>query len=52
MARDSLVPSRNRQMWRWRERLFSYLGRNALHPTDFLGIPPARVIELGMQVKL
>jgi KUP system potassium uptake protein len=52
VARDSLVPSRNRQMWRWRERLFSYLGRNALHPTDFLGIPPARVIELGMQVKL
>jgi KUP system potassium uptake protein len=52
VARDSLVPSRNRQMWIWRERLFSYLGRNALHPTDFLGIPPARVIEMGMQVKL
>ena len=52
VARESLVPSRNRQMRMWRERLFSYLGRNALHPTDFLGIPPARVIELGMQVKL
>jgi len=52
VARDSLVPSRNRQMWMWRERLFSYLGRNALHPTDFLGIPPAKVIEMGMQVKL
>jgi KUP system potassium uptake protein len=52
VARESLVPSRNRQMWMWRERLFSYLGRNALHPTDFLGIPPARVFELGMQVKL
>jgi len=52
VARESLVPSRNRHMRMWRERLFSFLGRNALHPSDFLGIPPARVIELGMQVKL
>ncbi|HXM69728.1 MAG TPA: KUP/HAK/KT family potassium transporter, partial [Thermoanaerobaculia bacterium] len=52
VARESLLPSRNRYMPMWRERLFSFLGRNALHPSDFLGIPTARVIELGMQVKL
>jgi KUP system potassium uptake protein len=52
VARDTLLPSRNRQMQMWRERLFSFLGRNALHPSDFLGIPPAQVIELGTQVKL
>jgi KUP system potassium uptake protein len=41
VARDSLVPSRNRQMRMWRERLFSYLGRNALHPpTSWASLPP------------
>jgi KUP system potassium uptake protein len=36
----------------WRERLFALMSRNALRPTDFFRIPPNRVIELGMQVRL
>jgi KUP system potassium uptake protein len=36
----------------WRERLFSLMSRNAQRPTDFFRIPPNRVVELGMQVRL
>lgn len=36
----------------WREKLFVYLARNAAWPTSFYGLPPDRVIELGIQVEL
>ncbi len=36
----------------WRERLFVLMSRNALRATTFFGIPPERVIELGIQVEL
>lgn len=36
----------------WRERLFVLMSRNALRATTFFGIPPERVVELGMQVEL
>jgi len=52
VARDTLVQARNRRMPAWRIKLFSLLGRNSLHPSDFLGIAPGQVIELGMQVEL
>jgi KUP system potassium uptake protein len=34
----------------WRDRLFAFLERNELRPTDFLAIPPNRVVELGLEV--
>jgi KUP system potassium uptake protein len=52
VARDALAPGRDHRMPAWRLRLFSLLGRNSLHPSDFLGIPPGQVVELGMQVKI
>jgi KUP system potassium uptake protein len=36
----------------WRERLFVLMSRNALRATTFFGIPPERVVEIGMQVEL
>ncbi len=36
----------------WRERLFVMMSRNALRATTFFGIPPERVVELGLQVEL
>ncbi len=36
----------------WREKLFAYLARNAAWPTSFYGLPPDRVIELGIQIEL
>lgn len=52
VARDALVPSHDPRLRAWRLRLFSLLGRNSLHPSDFLGIAPGQVVELGMQVEL
>jgi KUP system potassium uptake protein len=39
-------------MMLWREKLFSFMTRNALPATDFFRIPPERVVELGIQIEL
>ena len=36
----------------WRKSLFTFLSRNARPATAFFGLPPDRVVELGMQVEL
>jgi KUP system potassium uptake protein len=38
-------------MARWRKKLFVFLQRNARSATEFFGIPPNRVVELGAQVE-
>ena len=38
-------------MGRWRKKLFVLLQRNAKSATEFFGIPPNRVVELGAQVE-
>ncbi|HTM21308.1 MAG TPA: potassium transporter Kup [Kofleriaceae bacterium] len=40
------------KMARWRKILFAFLSRNARSPTDFFGLPPNRVVELGAQIEL
>jgi KUP system potassium uptake protein len=40
------------QMSRWRKKLFMIMQRNAKSATEFFGIPPNRVVELGAQVEL
>jgi KUP system potassium uptake protein len=52
LGRETLVPGRVRSMSSWRRRLFAFLSRNARPPTDFFGLPPNRVLELGMQIEL
>jgi KUP system potassium uptake protein len=52
LSRETLIPSRKPGMAIWREKLFALMTRNALRPTDFFRIPPNRVVELGMQVRL
>ncbi|HEX3867132.1 MAG TPA: hypothetical protein VHV78_10275, partial [Gemmatimonadaceae bacterium] len=44
---DAVVP----RMARWRKRLFVIMSRNARSATEFFGIPPNRVVELGAQVE-
>jgi KUP system potassium uptake protein len=39
------------RMWRWRKKLFVVMSRNARSATEFFGIPPNRVVELGAQVE-
>ncbi|MGA2333652.1 MAG: potassium transporter Kup [Syntrophales bacterium] len=53
LARETLIPSLKRPgMTLWREKLFSFMTRNALPETDFFRIPPERVVELGIQIEL
>ncbi|HEX4683666.1 MAG TPA: potassium transporter Kup [Gemmatimonadaceae bacterium] len=44
---DVVVP----RMWRWRKKIFVLMSRNARSATEFFGIPPNRVVELGAQVE-
>jgi KUP system potassium uptake protein len=52
LSRETLIPSRKRGLAIWREKLFWLMARNAVRPTDFFRIPPNRVVELGMQIRL
>lgn len=52
LGRETLLAGRKKGMPRWRMKLFSFMSRNALDATAFFGIPPGRVVELGMQVEL
>jgi KUP system potassium uptake protein len=39
------------QMMLWRKRIFVLMSRNARSATEFFGIPPNRVVELGAQIE-
>jgi KUP system potassium uptake protein len=39
------------QMMLWRKRLFVLMSRNSRSATEFFGIPPNRVVELGAQIE-
>jgi KUP system potassium uptake protein len=52
VPRESILATAQPGMALWRERLFSLLSRLAQRPTEFFSIPPDRVIELGVQVRL
>jgi KUP system potassium uptake protein len=47
-APDDVVLPR---MAKWRKKLFVVMSRNARSATEFFGIPPNRVVELGAQVE-
>ncbi|MGH8278249.1 MAG: potassium transporter Kup, partial [Gammaproteobacteria bacterium] len=52
IGRETLVPSRNMPtMMAWREKLFSFMSRNAIRATDFYQIPPDRTVELGLRLR-
>jgi len=52
LGRETLIPCASGGMALWRKLLFAYVSRNALSATQYFGIPPNRVVELGMQVEL
>jgi KUP system potassium uptake protein len=52
LSRETLLSSNKKGLARLRELLFAVMIRNAVRPTDYFRIPPNRVIELGMQVKV
>jgi KUP system potassium uptake protein len=53
LARETLIPTEKiGEMSIWREKLFSFMARNALRATAFYNIPPGQVVEIGMQVEI
>ena len=52
LGRETLLTTGGSDMAQWRKGLFAYLSRNARPATAFFGLPPNRVVELGMQVRL
>ncbi len=52
LGRETLLTGGPARMTRWRKLLFAFLARNARSATAYFGIPPGRVVELGMQVDL
>jgi len=53
LARETLIPTEKIYgMNIWREKLFSFLARNALRATAFYNIPPGQVVEIGIQVEI
>jgi KUP system potassium uptake protein len=52
LGRETLLATGRSGMWRWRAMLFAFLSRNAHTATEFFGLPPGRVVELGMQIEL
>ena len=45
----TLIDSGKTHLSRWRRMLYIFLSRNARSARTFFGIPPGRVVELGMQ---
>ncbi|MEO5866083.1 MAG: potassium transporter Kup [Sphingomonas sp.] len=50
IGRNTIKPSADEGMPLWQDRIFMFLQRNASDPTEFLNIPPGKVLELGEQV--
>ena len=51
LGREQLIPVGTSGMAGWRKRLFSVMSRNARSATEYFGIPPNRVVELGAQIE-
>ncbi len=52
LGRETLLATERPGMARWRERLFSFMSRNAQRATAFFKIPPDQVFEVGVQVEM
>ena len=51
LGREQLIPTGRSKMPRWRKKLFVIMSRNAQSATQFFGLPPNRVVELGAQIE-
>lgn len=51
LGRETVLATNRPGMAVWRENLFSFMARNAQRATAYFRIPPAQVVELGLQVE-
>ena len=52
LSRQTLLTADKPGMAVWREKLFSWMMRNAATPMEFFRLPTNRVVELGSQVEI
>jgi KUP system potassium uptake protein len=52
LGRETLLATERPGMAIWRERLFSWMNRNAQGAALFFRLPPNRVVEVGAQIEL
>lgn len=52
LGRESLLTTGRTKMASFRKSLFAMMSRNARPATAYFGLPPGRVVELGVQVEL
>jgi KUP system potassium uptake protein len=52
LGRETCLPGNAPGMWQWQKHFFAVISRNAKSATAYFGIPPNRVVELGMQIEL
>jgi KUP system potassium uptake protein len=52
LGRETLLASGPAKLWYWRKRLFIIMARNAATASQFFGLPPNRVVEMGAQIQL
>jgi KUP system potassium uptake protein len=52
LGRETLLPTGHSGLSMWRKNLFAFISRNARPATSYFGLPPGRVVELGMQIDL
>jgi KUP system potassium uptake protein len=52
LGRETLITTGSSKSLRWRRSLFAFLSRNSRSAIDYFGIPPGRVVELGVQIEI
>jgi KUP system potassium uptake protein len=52
LGRETLIPSDRPGMALWRERLFTWMSRNAQSATTYFNLPAENVVEIGVQIEL
>ncbi len=52
LGRETLLALKDGNMGQREELLFGFLSRNSQNATRYFGIPPERVVEIGMQIDL
>ena len=52
LSREKIVTGGERGLGHWRDHVFAAMARNAGSVSDYFGLPPNRVVELGSRVRL
>jgi KUP system potassium uptake protein len=52
LGRERLFPTGKARLARWRKKLYIVMSQNSRSATEYFGIPPNRVVELGAQIEM